>query len=621
MCGIAGFVADHPLLGRAELTLMRDSLAHRGPDDSGIEMWNVPGTTCAGTEKAAVGLAHRRLSIIDLSTSGRQPMCNEDGSVWLTYNGEFYNFQDSRGTLVSKGHKFQSHTDSETIIHLYEEAGIDETLKTINGMFAFGLWDSKGKTLFLARDRVGKKPLYYTMLPDGSLLYASEMKALLASGLIDRTRIDVTAMMQFWTYGYTMGERTFYEQIRQVLPGHYATWHAGRLTFTRYWDCKFGLNVFENRGLDDLAEELESLLSDSISLRLISDVPLGLFLSGGVDSSLIAALAAKKAGRDTKSFTIAFSQTEFNEAPSAQAVSRHLGLSNTVLNVNEDMEPYVEKIVRQFDEPFGDSSAIPTYFVSKLARQHVTVALTGDAGDELFAGYDNYVEGLRLWGDRKQRRLFKRNAGVVKRIWDMERRLTPKSRRLAALERVLGPFKRKKVFTDSALAAVEDSLVCFDRERWEGEVSDADLLSRMQFVNLKTYLPDDILVKVDRMSMAHALECRSPFLDHRVVEFAARLPYSAKIDEQGRRKLILRRILEKYLPREMMERPKQGFTVPWSHWCSGKLADGLRERWLSFQSPFFRNDAAGLLFPAGISGDARLKWFAFCTLLFLDRTA
>jgi asparagine synthase (glutamine-hydrolysing) len=438
------------------LAKMRDTLAHRGPDDAGVVCWDGAGRIIEDKGVAAVGLGHRRLSIIDLTSAGHQPLSNEDSTIWITFNGEFYNFQECRGELLQKGHAFKSRTDTETLVHLYEEKGIEETLRSVNGMFAFALWDSTKKTMFIARDRIGKKPLYYALLPDGSLLFASEIKALLASGLIDTSRIDLAALVQFWTYGYVIGERTIYEQIRRLLPGHYGIWHDGQLTNTCYWDCPFGRDVMSNRSIDELADELESLLCDAIRMRLIADVPLGLFLSGGVDSSLIAALTAKVAGHDVESFTIAFGDRSFDESPFASAVSSHLGIRNSALKVDEDMIPYFGQIARQFDEPFGDSSAIPTYFVSKLAKERVTVAVTGDGGDELFAGYDSYAEGLRLWGDRQQREMFKRDIHGMERFWDLRSLLTPKPKRLTVWERSIGPIKRRRIFTDSTLRIVKD---------------------------------------------------------------------------------------------------------------------------------------------------------------------
>jgi len=616
MCGIVGFISERPFLDRSRLRAMREALAHRGPDDSGQQLWDSAGrpvTNGPGT----VGLAHRRLSIIDLSAAGHQPMSNETGKIWISYNGEFYNFADYRTELELR-HEFASHTDTETIIHLFEDHGIEETLRRINGMFAFALWDSRARQLFLARDRLGQKPLYYIHRPDGSLLFASEIKSLLASGLVDRDQIDPVALVQFWTYGYATGARTLYSQIRRLQPGYYAIWQDGHLDIREYWDCPFGIGEGRKDPLPVLADELEALLCDAIRLRLVSDVPVGLFLSGGIDSSLIAALTAKSAGTQINSFTIGFSQKAFNEAPHAAAVADHLGLSNQILHVAEDVQPQIGTIARQFDEPFGDSSAIPTYFLAKLAREHVTVALTGDAGDELFAGYHSYAKALSLWGIPEQRRLFATGGSPVHRLMDAWFRFACRKQRLTVLEMMTNPRELHRILSNEVWSKLDGVNPYADRERWYARTADVDLLSQLQYMNLKTYLPDDILVKVDRMSMAWALECRSPFLDHRIVEFAARLPYEAKIDEQGRQKRILRHILRKYVPDRLIDRPKMGFGVPWAEWCRGTLGRKLRVSWTHQRNPYHRHGAGSSLFPVHGTGNAAQQWYAYCALLFFE---
>ena len=618
MCGIVGFAGKAPLLDARRLSAMSAALAHRGPDAHGLRLWNAAGHDAADGEPGCVGLAHRRLSVIDLSPAANQPACNEDGTLWISYNGEFYNFEAGRTELERQGHQFRSRSDTETILHLYESCGIEETLRRMNGMFAFGLWDGRRRTLILARDRIGKKPLYYTVTPDGALLFASEIKALLASGRVPREPIDLAAFMQFWTFGYTVGERTLYPAIRRLLPGHFAVWKDGALSVSRYWDCPFNPEPSGRRSLDDLADELESLLCDAIRLRLIADVPLGLFLSGGVDSSLIAALTVKVAGRDLRAFTIAFPQQEFNEAPYALQVARHLGIRTTVLSVEEDLRAACGQIAAQFDEPFGDSSAVPTFFLSKLARRHVTVALTGDGGDELFAGYDSYADGLRLWGDRSQRRVFAKPRRGMERVWDLKRRLTPPGARLTAWGRLMAGRQRRRLFAPAFLRQIRGIDVAAERARWYLPAAQSDLLSRMQYVDVKTYLPDDILVKVDRMSMAHALECRSPLLDYRIAEFAARLPYEARFDASGRGKNLLRKVLSRHLPPALFERPKQGFAVPWAQWCQGDFGRGLRARWQRLRCPYFAAGSGEFLFPADHPGPSRLQWNAFAALPYLE---
>ncbi|WP_051822394.1 asparagine synthase (glutamine-hydrolyzing) [Desulfonatronum thiodismutans] len=614
MCGIVGFASHKPLLEHDTLVAMRDTLVHRGPDDAGVMIWNASGKQCRH-EPGVVGLGHRRLSIIDLSQAGRQPMSNETGDVWITYNGEFYNFSEYRKELA-KRHGFASNSDTETIIHLFEDYGISGTLERMNGMFAFALWDVASKTMYLARDRLGKKPLYYSHQPDGTLIFASEIKALLQSGMVDQARIDPIALIQFWTYGYVIGERTVFEQIKRLLPGHHATWRDGELSIREYWDCPFGVDVFTGRSLDDLAEELEELLCDAIRLRMVADVPVGLFLSGGVDSSLVAALVAKAAGRSVNSYTIGFTDQAYDESAQAAEISGRLGLSNTMLAVTDEMEPSFAAIVRQFDEPFGHKSAIPTYFVAKLAKEHVSVALTGDGGDELFGGYDFYAKALSLWGDSEQRKFFSKPGTLLQKVSDLWFRHVLKKQKLTVLEMLVSPRNLRKLLCQEVWEGVRGKSWYGDREQWYARVAVADVLSQFQYVNLKTYLPDGVLVKVDRMSMAHALECRSPILDHRVVSFAARLPYWAKIDGQGRRKSILKHILRKYLPEHLVDLPKKGFSPPWDQWCRGPLGMHLKNSWLRQDNGYQNPAAAALLFPGRGVGSDTLQWNAFSSLHF-----
>jgi asparagine synthase (glutamine-hydrolysing) len=619
VCGIVGYAGRETGLSPATLIQMRDTLMHRGPDGAGCVAWNRQGEVCREGEPVHVGLAHRRLSIIDLSAAGAQPMSNEDGTIWITYNGEFYNFQEYRQELEQKGHVFRSQCDTETILHLYEEYGIEATLARMNGMFAFGMWDARKQRLILARDRLGKKPLYYAHLPDGSLLFASEIKALLASGRIEPEAIDPVALDQFWTLGVPIGERTIYAGIRQLPAASYAVWQAGKLTVRQYWDCPFREDADASRSVTDWADELESLLSDAIRLRLIADVPLGLFLSGGIDSSLIAALTKKVLKRDVQAFTIQFDRAEFDESTHAQAVANHLSLENVTLPVNLDRRDEFERIVDHFDMPFGDASAIPTYYVSQAARDYVTVALTGDGGDELFAGYDWFKDALAIWGNRTQRRWFGRPMPARERLWLWRLRLRGLRRGLSEMQSWTGRRLRRQIFSDSFLGQVDPEARYADRNEWYDQARDADALGRMQYVNVKVNLVDDILAKVDRMSMAHGLECRSPLLDYRVVELAARLPFAGKFGADGRGKHILREVLYRHVPAELFDRPKQGFCIPWEHWCAGDYGADLRQRWEQMNHPWFRPEAGALLFPPGQVGSAFRQWNAFAMLVYLGR--
>jgi asparagine synthase (glutamine-hydrolysing) len=614
VCGIAGYAGVAGGWPAGCLERMRDAMLHRGPDGAGAVRWREDGQPAAPEEPAAYGLAHRRLSIIDLSTAGAQPMSNEDRSLWITYNGEFYNFQDFRRPLEERGHVFRSHCDTETLLHLYEEHGLEETLARMNGMFAFGLWDTRRRELVLARDRAGKKPLYYAHLPDGSLLFASEMKALFAAGVLDRAQVDETALDQIWALGYTAGERTLHPQIRKLLPAHYLVWKDGRIRIQSYWDCRFGEEVWQGRPLEDMADELEALLEDAIRMRLIADVPVGLFLSGGIDSSLVAALAAKVTGRRVQSFTVGFPHAEFDETPFAEKVAAALGIDNRQRRIEEDVLHSADRIARQFDEPFGDSSAVPTWIVSKLARQELTVALTGDGGDEVFAGYDFQMQAVRIWGEGDQRRAFRRQLTLTERFWELRLRALGFRRGYPSLERRMPRRLRTALFDRAFLARNRFADVFADRWGWYDRVRSADSLSRMQYLMFKTWLPDDFLRKVDSMSMAHSLECRCPLLDHRVVEFAARIPFEAKITPGGRGKRLLRMILGRHVPAELFERPKRGFVVPWERLCQGAAVAQLREQWRARVRAPLQPDAADLLFPAEGEGSNYMKWTGFATL-------
>ena len=618
MCGISGFVACSAVVSRAQLLQMNKSLSHRGPDDAGIQLFNEEGK--AG--RAYVGLAHRRLSIIDLSAAGQQPMGNEDGSLWISYNGECYNYQPLLHELRKEGHLFHSGTDTEVLLHGYEQWGLRGLLERLNGMFAFALWDECKEELLLARDRLGKKPLYYLQQQDGTLLFASEIKAFVAAGVLNTQDIDPAALIQFWSYGYSTGSRTMYKQVRRLRPGHYLIWKNGRISEHEYWDVRFGLAPAPHRTMDDLADELESLLTDAVRLRLIADVPVGVFLSGGIDSSLIAALAGKVTQGSIRSFSIGFADKKFDETRYAQAVAEHLGIGNTLLQVSDDLQASFRPIALHFDELFGDSSAIPTWFVSKLAKEHVTVALTGDAGDELFAGYDSYAKALSIWGTRAQRKLFKGRVSMFQQLVDyLQLRFVPPAQRLVALERIMPTLFLKKVLQEAVLDPVTLQESLHERREWQARVADADLLSQLQYHNLKCYLPDDILVKVDRMSMAHGLECRSPLLDYRVVAFAAHLSFEQKMSQDGKGKYLLRHLLKRYLPEQLIDRPKMGFSIPWSEWCKGSLGREIEAQWLAMETPWFRQDAASFLFPKKRLGWPARQWNAFCTVnFFADAT-
>ena len=373
---------------------MGETLAHRGPDAEGVVAWDAHGARVQDGE-AVVGLVHRRLSILDLSEKGSQPMTLGGDAPWIVYNGECYNFRELRKDLEEGGCRFASDCDTEVLLHGIDRWGLDELLERMNGMFAFALWSPREQRLELVRDRMGQKPLYYAELPDGGLVFASEMKALFSTGMVDTEALDLTALDQFWALGYTCCGRTAYKAIKQLLPGERATWSPGKPVERQTWWSvpAWGATEGESRSVEEWADELEALLVDAIRSRLIADVPVGLFLSGGIDSSLICALAAKE-GADLTAYTIQFAEAEYDETEHAKGVAEHLGLTHRIMRVDDDLSAYFDAIAEGFDEPFGDLSCIPTWFLCREARREVTVALSGDAGDELFGGYDDYRFGM-----------------------------------------------------------------------------------------------------------------------------------------------------------------------------------------------------------------------------------
>lgn len=566
MCGICGVVhndlckpVDPGLLER-----MRDTLTHRGPDDAGLHV--------AG----GVGLAQRRLSIIDLSPDGRQPMSNEDGTVWITYNGEVYNFREARRELEAKGHRFRSRTDTEVIIHLYEELG-PECVTQLRGMFAFAIWDDRRKRLMLARDRLGIKPLYYHH-DSKHLIFGSELRALLCHPDVPR-EVDPPAVDSYLSLLYVPGSQTIFRHVAKLPAGSYGIWQEGRLVLTRYWDVP----KTEESGRREVdLDELQGRMEEAVRIRLVSDVPLGVFLSGGMDSSLVTALAARVSPDPVRTFTVSFQGSTLDEAPYARMVSERYGTrhTETVLGGGELSVDLVMRLAAHFDEPFADASAIPTYLLSETTRRHVTVALAGDGGDELFAGYEHHVsyERITAWQRRLPGVLRAGVAGLAEtgleplgRMWHSHsvRRLSKAAAwvNLPPLELVarLGTYwgaedKRRLYGPRMEGTTVGAGVASWFAERCSAWPVENDLATCL-YANLRTSLCDDMLVKVDRTSMYHALEVRVPLLDHPLTEYAFTLAPGALLRD-GMGKLPLRRLAERLLPRELVNRPKQGFHVP-----------------------------------------------------------
>ncbi len=590
MCGIGGVISISTLHEPARLHALRDAMRHRCPDGFGSLAWDADGAP-VHEAPAPHWLVHRRLSILDLSEAAAQPMPGRDGACGLSFNGEIFNFQDLRDGL-----DLRSSGDTEVLRALLERDGVAATLPRLNGMFAFAWMEPARGRLSLVRDRLGQKPLFYAPQPDGGIAFASEIPALLAGGFAEPGPWTADAVDAYWTLGYIPAPLTLRAGIRQVRPGHVLTWENGNLREEPYWRCTIGEGVDEGRGLDDLADELENLLGDAIRLRLIADVPVGLFLSGGIDSSLICALAR----RDVHTFTIGFDEAAYDESAAAAAVAAHLGLSNRLLRADaENVSRLLHDaggMLDHFGQPLGDASCLPTYLVCALARQHVTVALSGDGGDELFAGYTDYREGLGIWGERRWRQGASPREALRRPVY---RHLGP-ARGFARWAMLLGPRHRRRLFRDPRHATGWAEGL----RRSLGEAAPAaDPVSVMQHMDLHSYLPDDILVKLDRCSMAVGLEARSPFLDFRVVEFAARLPFAAKFDEQGRGKRLLRHLLARHVPPVLWDRPKQGFAPPWRSW-KDLLGDGAA----SASDPWLDPAALAALRARMDQLDERLSW-------------
>jgi asparagine synthase (glutamine-hydrolysing) len=571
---------------RAIGTRMNDTLRHRGPDGSGVWV----------EAEGGAALAQRRLAIIDLSPGGAQPMHSADNRYVITFNGEIYNYRDIRGELAAAGRPMRSTSDTEVLLEACALWGVEAALDRAIGMFAFALWDRTTRTLVLARDRLGIKPLYYAATP-GRVLFASQLKAF-RTAPDWRPSIDHDAVAGFLRFGYVAQPRTIYQEAAKLPPGHLLTLRAGRPPqLTCFWDARAVAVAAQARNdpvpdEDEAVERLDALLRDSVKLRMISDVPLGAFLSGGIDSSTVVALMQAQSTRPVKTFSIGFHAQGYDEAEHAKGVAAHLGTDHTEFYVEpKHALEVIPKIPEWFDEPFADPSQIPTYLVSELTRKHVTVALSGDGGDELFAGYNRYV-----WAERIARAAGRVPPGLHRPLANALRALSP-----SAWNKLLGwmPFMRlvlpgdklhkvAGILEQPELNAIYRRLV----SQWEqpdeiatagrephGPLWDATLArdfplftARMQFLDLVTYLPDDILTKVDRATMAVGLEGRVPLIDHRVVAFAWGLPPEFKL-RGGHSKWLLRRVLDRYVPRRLIDRPKMGFGVPVDSWLRGPLRD------------------------------------------------
>jgi len=592
MCGICGklnFTASIPI-DEELMHQMTEVIRHRGPDDVGFYI------------NGNVGLAMRRLCIIDLET-GHQPISNEDETVWIVLNGEIYNFVELRNSLVAKGHSFRTNSDTEVIVHLYEEFG-EECVQKLRGMFAFALWDVVQQKLFLARDRIGQKPLYYSIV-DGSLIFSSEIKAILQDPKIER-RINREALDDYLTYGFVPSPKTIFQGIYKLPPAHYLTCKEGRTRIERYWSVTYKSD--ENKGETFYAQRLEELLYESVKLRLVSDVPLGAFLSGGLDSSLIVAIMSGLSSRPVKTFSIGYKENSWNELQYARLVSERFGTEHKEFEVTCEVESLLPKLVWHLDEPFADSSAIPTYYVSKMTRQYVTVALSGDAGDEVFAGYRRY-QGRRMaryfnYLPRWFRDKFISN--VLKRLPEPTAYYGTSTIKKAKLfvdyARAVNnnphtswlpfftPEEKTKLYNHNSEINILNYSSKFLHEYFKAFETSSELsrnaqdpVTQMLWVDLMTSLPEDMLTKVDRMSMAASLEVRSPLLDHKLIEFMATVPTRLKLKGLTT-KYILKKSVEHLLPKEIIHRKKQGFAAPIASWLKHELRPQVGDYLLSENS-------------------------------------
>lgn len=582
MCGITGAVwtAADKAIDAALLERMTGVLRHRGPDDSGSYLNECRARKGVDGEPG-VAFGFRRLSIIDVEFA-RQPMSNEDGSVWVIFNGEIYNYVALRQRLEGAGHVFRTRGDGETIVHLYEDLGVD-CFSHLNGMFAIAIWDAREKQLVLGRDRLGQKPLVYRHEGD-RFLFGSELKSLLQVPGVPR-EIDPVAVDQYLTYQYVPHPRTIFRGIQKLPPGHYAVYRREQLAVQRYWDPDF--NALWARGEGEAIEQLQSTLESSVRLRMQSDVPLGAFLSGGVDSSLIVAIMQKHATQPVKTFSIGFPVKEYDERDYARQVADHLGTDHQEFQVTPDGMEILPQLVWHFDEPFADSSAIPTWYVSKLTREHVTVSLTGDGGDELFIGYPRYfATALGTQLDRTP--LLKQFFGAP--LWQLvpsSARQKSKVRqfkrfseamRLPPLERYLNWIcifnmqQRHWLYEDGFADSLIDVNPVLFLQATHERLRRRDPVTAIALTDLQTYLPCDLMTKVDISSMAHSLECRQPFLDVRLLELAASLPIKWKF-RSGKGKRILRKAFGHMLPNAIWSRRKMGFGVPLDHWFRVELRE------------------------------------------------
>ncbi len=624
MCGICGIVRPSGAepLSAAVLEAMCLTIVHRGPDDEGRHL------------EDQAGLGSRRLSIIDVA-GGHMPLANEDGTLWIVHNGEVYNFADLNPGLESRGHRFRTRSDTETILHGYEEEGL-AFVRKMRGMFATAIWDGRRKRLVLLRDRLGIKPVYYTLLADGTLVFGSELKALLAHPRAPR-ELDPRALDLYLTVEYVPAPYSIIKNVFKLPAGHTLTWEDGRISVASYWDVRPDPAETERRRrqpLPEIMDELYALLKESVKLRLVSDVPLGAFLSGGIDSSTIVGLMRELGASPLKTFSIGFRDRTYNELEHARRVARLFDTDHEELVCEPQALELTEKLVRHLDEPLADFSIFPTYLVSKMARERVTVSLSGDGGDELFGGYEHY-QAERLASRPLARAAIGAASPLLGRLppsdkkkglWNKLQRFSSgleQPARLRHLRWMTFQTERTKasLYTEDFKRRLGGVASLADLEPFRGVLGRLDGFDRTTgelYLDLKTYLVDDIMVKVDRMSMAPSLEAREPLLDHKLVEFAFSLPGDLKL--RGREtKWIFKKTMERLLPRETIYRRKEGFSIPIKHWLKDELKeivlDRLAERRIG-EEGFFEPAEVRRMVDAHLAGRANYSHQLWALLVF-----
>lgn len=594
MCGIVGVVDTSGNDIEADMIrCMASTMFHRGPDDDGVYISNSELKT--HNSKLNIGLGHRRLSIIDLSSAGHQPMSNEDGTIWIVFNGEVYNFEELRSELLAKGHTFKSRTDTETIIHLYEEEQ-ERCVKRLRGMFAFGIWDKTNQRLFLARDRVGKKPLYYT-ISGTTFIFASEIKAILKWKDVN-IHLNELSLHHYLTYGYTPPPDTMFEGIKNLAPSHILVYENNDIRIERYWRLSYIPK--EKLNEEDCKDRIISLLTDAVRVRLVSDVPLGVFLSGGIDSSAVVAMMSRLKNNRIKTFSIGFDERDYSELKYARLVAKRFNTDHKELIVKPDLLDILPKLVWHYNEPFGDSSCVPSYYVAKMTREFVTVALNGDGGDESFGGYERYIgtklgiylqflpsyvsamlsKSLDILGSMSFMESRKRDIARRRNFFDALSKYRDYEKRYARWMSFFTNEHKESLYSEQ----FKDRICASDSYRiLLNLIKDSDgfdAVDRVMNTDVLSYLPSDLLVKMDIAAMANSLEARSPFLDHHLMEFCARLPSNYKV-RGFHTKYILKKALRGILPDEILKRGKMGFGVPIGVWFKDRLKDYVEDILLS----------------------------------------